>query len=254
MDGILLVDKAAGWTSHDVVAKVRGLLRQELRSKNNELRRNPNSKYMIHNTRGSKIRVGHAGTLDPAATGLLLLLIGSYTKRAGEFSKLDKTYEAEITLGAVSTTGDTDGQITPVAQHAFSGLSFKQRPNITELEAVMKAFTGVIKQIPPAYSAIKIGGQRAYTLARMGKRVQLEPRQVTVYRLQVTEYKYPKLKIVAEVSSGTYIRSLAEDIGEKLGTGAYLSSLRRTQVGNFGLDHALKLDDVNYSTLLNTLQ
>ena len=216
MDGILLVDKPASWTSHDVVAKVRSLLKKES---------------------GQKIKVGHTGTLDPFATGLLILVIGSYTKRAAEFSKMDKTYEAELTLGTTSTTGDTEGEITPKSA---------QKPTEEQVRAVLSQFEGQIEQTPHTYSAIKIGGQRAYKMARQGKEVKLEPRQVTVYSLEFIDYKYPKLSFTTKVSSGTYIRSLAEDIGKKLGTGAYLSALRRTSVGGFTVNQASSVD-----TLLN---
>lgn len=242
MDGILLIDKPAGWTSHDVVAKVRSLLRQELRSKNYELSKPHNSKFITHN---SIPKVGHTGTLDPFATGLLILVLGSYTKKAAEFSKLDKTYEAELTLGATSTTGDIEGEITQKST---------QKPTKEAVEAVLDSFLGQIMQTPHQYSAIKVGGQRAYKMARQGKDVKLEPRQVTVYRLQVTEYKYPQLKIVTEVSSGTYVRSLAEDIGQKLGTGAYLSSLRRTKIGDFMIENSLRIDGLSLSSIHNHLQ
>ena len=214
MDGILLVDKPASWTSHDVVAKVRSLLKKES---------------------GQKIKVGHTGTLDPFATGLLILVIGSYTKRAAEFSKMDKTYEAELTLGATSTTGDTEGEITPKSA---------KKPTEEQVRAVLSQFEGQIEQTPHTYSAIKIGGQRAYKMARQGKEVKLEPRQVTVYSLEFIDYKYPKLWVTARVSSGTYIRSLAEDIGKKLGTGAYLSALRRTSVGEYSIIEAKQIDKI----------
>jgi len=214
MDGILLIDKPAGWTSHDVVAKVRSILSEKA---------------------GKKVKLGHSGTLDPMATGLLVLLVGSYTKRAGEFSKLDKTYKAEITLGATSTTGDKEGEITAA--------SFK-KPSKMAVEAVLDEFLGEVDQIPHKYSAVKVGGQRAYKLARQGQKVELKSRKVTIYSLKLVNYRYPKLKIVTEVSSGTYIRSLAEDIGAKLGTGAYLSALRRTKVGQFDIKDAKELDEI----------
>src|SRR5581483_4273984 len=135
MDGFLLVDKPAGWTSHDVVAKVRGIIKYDI---------------------GQKIRVGHTGTLDPFATGLLVLVLGSYTKQAGEFSKLDKVYEAELTLGSVSSTGDPEGKITPKST---------QKPPENDVKQVLSTFLGEIKQVPPKYSAVKIGGRRAYKLA-----------------------------------------------------------------------------------------
>lgn len=247
MDGILLIDKPAGWTSHDVVAKVRSLLRQ---AQSQKLKAESSTKKLLASNfqplaRGSKIRVGHTGTLDPFATGLLILVIGIYTRRAAEFSKLDKTYEAELTLGAASTTGDPEGTITPSLTLSDFRRSSKKVPKTKEIETVLREFIGKIWQKPHRYSAIKVGGQRVYALARKGKEVQLEPRQVTVHRLQVTDYIYPKLKIVTDVSSGTYIRSLAEDIGRKLDTGAYLSALRRTQVGNFNIKDAHRIDDIN---------
>jgi tRNA pseudouridine55 synthase len=210
MDGILLVDKPEGWTSHDVVAKVRSIIKAET---------------------GQKVKVGHTGTLDPFATGLLVLVLGKYTKQAGEFSKLDKVYEAELTLGKTSTTGDREGKIS-------SQQTVGRRPEKEEIEEVLKGFTGEIEQIPPVFSAIKVGGRRAYKMARAGQEVKLEPRAVTIYEIIDVDYEYPKLKLTAKVSSGTYVRSLAEDIGQKLGTGAYLSALRRTQVGRFNVEKA----------------
>lgn len=214
MNGVLLVDKPAGWTSHDVVAKVRSTLKAQT---------------------GQKVKVGHTGTLDPMATGLLILVIGSYTKRAAEFSKLNKTYEAEITLGATSTTGDNEGEITSKST---------QKPSEQAVQAVLSTFLGEISQTPPAYSAVKIGGQRAYKAARAGKTVEIEPRKVKIYEITDVKYDYPKLKFTTRVSSGTYIRSLAEDIGTKLGTAAYLSALRRTSVGDFKIESALKIEDL----------
>jgi len=209
MNGILLVDKPAGWTSHDVVAKVRSQLKKKT---------------------GQKVKVGHSGTLDPFATGLLVLLIGSYTKKAGEFSKLDKTYEAELILGQSSTTSDPEGEITKFSTH---------RPSQEEVRQALNKFIGEIRQTPHAFSAIKVDGQRAYKLARAGKEPNLEPRKVTIYGIENVKYDYPKLSFTTSVSSGTYIRSLAEDIGRELGTGAYLSALRRTKVGDFTLSSAL---------------
>lgn len=224
MDGILLVDKPAGWTSHDVVAKVRSILKKET---------------------GRKIKVGHTGTLDPMATGLLILVIGNYTKRAGEFSKLDKVYEAELTLGATSSTGDKEGEITKVSDN---------RPKKEAVQAILSLFEGEILQRPHKYSAVKIGGQRAYKAARAGKTVEIEPRKVKIYGITDAGYEYPLLRFTAKVSSGTYIRSLAEDIGEALGTGAYLSALRRTQVGSFEVENSLKIGDLSLLNLMDRLQ
>lgn len=231
MEGILLVDKPASWTSHDVVAKIRSILQTESRIQNSEFR--------ILNS--GRLKVGHTGTLDPAATGLLVLLVGDYTKKAGEFSKLDKIYEAEITLGATSTTGDAEGEITAYSTQLTAN---SKRPTEKRVRDVLKSFEGEIEQTPHAYSAVKIGGQRAYKLARRGKAPRIEPRQVTVYSLQLTDYKYPLLQITTSVSSGTYIRSLAEDIGAKLGTGAYVSALRRTEVGKYKVAEALSPDKI----------
>lgn len=224
MEGILLVDKPAGWTSHDVVAKIRKTLSQKL---------------------AKRIKVGHAGTLDPMATGLLIILVGGYTKRAGQFLKLDKTYECELTLGQISSTGDTDGKINHISDEI---------PKQSTIKKVLAEFIGIQKQTPPAYSAIKIKGQAAYKLARAGRELKMEPRVVTVYHLKITGYDYPKLRFTAEVSSGTYIRSLAADIGARLGTGAYLSALRRTRIAKFRLEDALTLDKINTASINQHLQ
>ncbi|MGH7156987.1 MAG: tRNA pseudouridine(55) synthase TruB [Candidatus Saccharimonadales bacterium] len=214
MDGILLVEKPEGWTSHDVVAKARSIIKVET---------------------GQKVKIGHTGTLDPAATGLLILVLGTYTKRAGEFSKLDKVYEAELTLGAVSSTGDKEGKITPKSD---------KMPDLQQIEQVLSQFKGKIQQMPHAYSAIKVGGKKAYEIARKGGEVKLEPREITIYEITDVNYDYPRLKFTAKVSSGTYIRSLAEDIGKALGTGAYLSSLRRMEVGKYKIQEAVPIDQV----------
>lgn len=220
MDGILLVDKPKGWTSHDVVAKVRNVLSKEA---------------------GKKIKVGHTGTLDPMATGLLILVVGSYTKRAGEFSKLDKTYEATLKLGETSTTGDAEGEKSKVSDIA---------PSLNKVKDAINSFLGEVEQIPPAYSAIKISGQKAYNLARAGKEVKLESRQVKIYEITDVKYDYPFVSFTAKVSSGTYIRSLAKDIGEKLSTGAYLSELKRTQISDFSIEKAVIPTEVNIDKLL----
>lgn len=211
-DGILLVDKPVGWTSFDVVAKIRGQLKAEYRERGET----PTKR---------QLRVGHAGTLDPFATGLLVILLGDATKRAGEFLKLDKVYEATVYLGATSTTGDPEGEIT---QNVAA-----TQPDLEAIKTALNTFTGSITQTPPAYSAIKIGGQRAYKLARAGKEVEVPSRIVEIYSIELLDYSYPELNIRTHVSSGTYIRTLAEDIGRTLGTGAYCSELRRVTVGNW---------------------
>jgi tRNA pseudouridine55 synthase len=197
-----------------------------------------------HKTGLKKPKVGHTGTLDPLATGLLVLTLGTYCKRASEFSKLDKTYEVTTRLGLTSTTGDDEGEKTPVSDTV---------PAYEEVEDAFKQFVGEINQIPPVYSAIKVDGQRAYKLARAGKDVVLEPRRVTVYSLQLTDYTYPEVQFTAKVSSGTYIRSLVEDIGKKLRTGAYMTALHRVEVGNFSIQQAIKPDQP-FETIKQSVQ
>jgi tRNA pseudouridine55 synthase len=208
VDGILLIDKPREWTSFDVVAKIRGLLKTQT---------------------GKKIKVGHTGTLDPLATGLMIVVVGSYCKRAQEFSKLDKTYEVTMKLGETSTTGDEEGQKTQVSTHT---------PTEMQIKDTVAQFVGAIEQVPPAFSAIKIDGKRAYKLAREGIEPKLEPRTVTIYEIVMQKYDYPMVSFVANVGSGTYVRSLVRDIGDKLGTGAYLSELRRVSVGSFTISTA----------------
>ncbi len=220
-DGVLLVDKPAGWTSFDVCAKIRGQIRQQYREKN------------IKPTK-RQLRVGHAGALDPFATGLLVILLGDATKKATEFLKLDKVYETTITLGATSTTGDPEGEITE--------LEISQKPSLQDIEKVLEAFRGETQQRPPIFSAIKINGQRAYKLARDGKEVEIPLRTVTIHSIEIIDYTYPELKIRTHVGSGTYIRSLAVDIGKTLGTGAYCSQLRRTQIAEWSVENAKYID------------
>lgn len=213
VDGILLVDKPAGWTSFDVCAKIRGQIRAE---------------YAAREEKPTKrqLRVGHGGTLDPFATGLLIILLGDATKKADQLLKLDKEYLATIWLGKTSSTGDPEGEITAVSD---------RQPSLDEVKNCLNEFIGEITQTPPAYSAIKINGQRAYKLAREGKSIDMPTRQVTIHELELVDYSYPELKIRTQVSSGTYIRTLAEDIGAKLGTGAYCQELRRTKIGEYRL-------------------
>ena len=210
-DGIILIDKPAGMTSFGVVARVRRVLTQQA---------------------NKKVKVGHTGTLDPFATGLMILVIGKECKNAGHYTKLDKVYEATIRLGQTSTTGDPEGNIIDVSNKV---------PSLDDIHKVLESFRGDIMQRPPIYSAIKIDGQRAYKLARDGKEVEIPLRQVTVHSLEVIDYAYPELKIQTHVSSGTYIRSLAEDIGNLLGTGAYCTQLRRTSINKWTIDEAQTL-------------
>lgn len=225
MNGILLVDKPSGWTSFDVVAKVRGVIKQETGQK--------------------KPKVGHTGTLDPLATGLLVLVVGTYTKRVPELSKAGKTYQVTMKLGETSTTGDNEGKKTHVSD---------KQPSEADVQEALSHFVGEIEQIPPAYSAVKVGGRRAYELARAGKEVKIEPRKVTIYSIELTGYEYPFARFTTKVSSGTYARSLVEDVGTKLSTGAYMSALRRTAVGTFSLDRAVSPEDVTPGMLKSFLK
>lgn len=207
MQGILLIDKPKTWTSFDAVNFVRKTV------------------ATAEGKKPKNTKVGHTGTLDPLATGLLVLLIGKdYTRRAGEFSKLDKTYEVTMKLGQISTTGDEEGEKTLVSDTI---------PGEKAVRETLEGFRGEIMQVPPAFSAMKVNGQRAYKLAREGKPVELEARPVTIQSITMTKYEYPYVEFTADVSSGTYVRSLVEDIGKVLGTGAYMSDLRRTRIGKF---------------------
>lgn len=216
-DGLVVVDKEAGWTSHDVVAKSRGLL-------------------------GTR-KVGHSGTLDPDATGILLLGVGRVTRLLKYLTALPKTYTCEIVFGTETSTLDSSGEIT--ATHDMSALTFAQ------VEAAVPQLIGDIMQIPPMVSAVKIDGKRLHELAREGIEVERAPRPVTIYRFTVAPTADP-LVITAEVecSSGTYVRTLAADLGHALGGGAHLRELRRTAIGSFTLDEAHRLENVSPEQLL----
>jgi tRNA pseudouridine55 synthase len=212
-DGIILIDKPAGMTSFGVVARVRRVLTQAAQK---------------------KVKVGHTGTLDPFATGLMILVIGKECKNAEQYSKLDKVYEATFHLGQTSTTGDPEGELTDVSDI---------QPTKAQIETALAQFTGDIMQRPPIFSAIKIAGKRAYKLARDGQEVEIPERPVTIHSLELLDYTYPELKIRTHVSSGTYIRSLCVDIGEVLGTGAYCTALRRLSINKWSIDDAQTLAD-----------
>jgi tRNA pseudouridine55 synthase len=210
LNGLLLVNKPIGITSFDVIRRLR---------------------------RQTGVRkIGHAGTLDPLASGLMLLLFGTATKQAMKLTKLDKRYVAQIRLGANSTTGDDEGDKTAVSD---------RQPTEAEVEAVVRELTGEITQIPSAYSAIKIRGQEAYKRVRAGEQVEMPSRQVTVHEHTLITYSYPVVELEAHVSSGTYIRTLAEDLGRRLGTGAYLTGLVRTECGPYSLQDAVVLEEAD---------
>lgn len=214
-DSVLLIDKPAGMTSFGVVARVRRKLSLQL---------------------GKKAKVGHTGTLDPFATGLMIIVTGKECRNAGVYSKLDKVYEATFRLGQTSSTGDPEGELMVI-----SG----DQPTIYEVQAALGQFVGEIQQTPPIYSAIKINGKRAYKLAREGgtaETIEMPVRTVTIFSLELIDYVYPEVKIRVHVSSGTYIRTLAEDLGKVLRTGAYCLELRRTKIAEFDVGDAAMLD------------
>lgn len=211
-DGYLLIDKPANMTSFGVVARLKRVLSERA---------------------GKKVKVGHTGTLDPFATGLMIVVVGKECRNAQFYSKLDKAYEATIRLGETSSTGDTEGELTAVSD---------VQPSQSDVQASLEQFVGTVTQTPPIYSAIKIDGQRAYDRARRGESIEMPTRQVEVYSLELLGYSYPNVNIRVHVSSGTYIRSLAADIGEQLGTGAYCRELRRTAVSEWLVRDAKKLE------------
>ena len=213
-DGLVVVDKPSGWTSHDVVGRMRRLARTR--------------------------RVGHAGTLDPLATGVLVLGVGRATRLLHHLVLTDKAYTATIRLGASTVTDDSQGAM--LASADASGL-----PERTVRE-VMRSLTGTIEQVPSAVSAVKVDGQRSYARVRAGEAVSLAARTVTVSRFDALEFRHVEsfldVDVVVECSSGTYVRALARDLGGSLGVGGHLSALRRTRVGPFTLDDARTLDDL----------
>jgi tRNA pseudouridine55 synthase len=209
LDGLLVIDKPGGVTSRDVVNRVQGQL-----------------------PRGT--RIGHTGTLDPLATGVLVLCLGAATRLAEYVQAMPKTYRAGLLLGQRSDTEDADGNVT-VVEGALA-------PDRTAVDAALQAFVGRIDQVPPAFSAAKLDGRRAYDLARRGQTVTLEARRVEIYGIAVVSYAYPRLEIEVHCGKGTYIRSLARDLGERLGCGALIETLRRTRVGAFSVEDAIDLD------------
>jgi tRNA pseudouridine55 synthase len=214
LSGLLLVDKPVGITSFDVIRQLR-------------------------RTTGIR-KIGHAGTLDPLAQGLMIMLFNSACKQAGTYSKLDKCYTAQIYLGLESSTGDREGIKEQIST---------RQPDLSEVAAAASRLTGSIEQTPSVYSAIKIQGQEAYKRARAGETVAMPGRVVTVYEVRITDFHYPLVTVDYRVSSGTYIRTLAQDLGRLLGTGAYLNGLTRTCVGQFSLLEASMLEGLNLSAL-----
>lgn len=220
MDGIFNINKAVGMTSHDVVAKVRKLLKQR--------------------------RVGHAGTLDPAASGVLPICIGQGTRVAEYLSESGKAYRAEVVFGVVTDTYDAQGVVIRTAS--------TENLTLPKIEEVLLRFLGPQMQLPPRYSAIKLKGQPAYKLARAGEEVTLEPRAVIISELRVVEWTAPRLTLDVECSKGTYIRSLAYDLGEQLGCGAYLGGLVRTRSGPFSLAESISLEELAEAVETRTVE
>lgn len=210
MDGLIIVDKPAGWTSHDVVLKLRKLL-------------------------GEK-RIGHAGTLDPLATGVLIITVGQATRLFPFLSRADKTYTGQITLGQATDTYDSLGN--PVGEKC------QWYPDLRLVEPVVESLTGEIEQLPPPFSAKKINGQRAFELARKGLTPELKPVKIEIHRFLILNYHPPEISFQIECSSGTYIRSIAHELGQKLGCGAHLSGLRRIVAGAYSEDEAFDLEQI----------
>jgi tRNA pseudouridine55 synthase len=205
---VLLIDKPLKWTSFDVIQKLRKILRIR--------------------------KIGHAGTLDPLATGLLIICTGKFTKRINEYMAQEKEYTGTFTLGATTPTYDLES----------APENFRPVEHITEdaIHTATRNFIGEIQQVPPAHSAIKIGGTRVYELARQGKEVKLEPRKITIKEFDITKIEMPIVHFKVVCTTGTYIRSLAFDFGETLGCGAHLSSLCRTRIGEFIIADAMSLE------------
>jgi len=219
--GLVVVDKEAEWTSHDVVARCRRIFGQR--------------------------RVGHAGTLDPDATGVLLVGLGRATRLLRFLTALPKTYEGEVVLGTATTTLDASGEVI--------GTWDMSKVTLAEVRVAAAALTGAIEQIPPMVSAVKVGGRRLHALAREGIEVERAPRPVTVYRYDVSPSTTPGVfRIDVECSSGTYVRVLAADLGAALGGGAHLRNLRRTRIGSFTAEDARLVDELSPAVVLTPAQ
>lgn len=218
--GILNVDKPPGLTSRDAVNRVERLMNQ--------------------------VKCGHAGTLDPLATGVLVICVGPATRLIQYVQRLPKLYRAVFQLGRRSATDDTEGEVELVAG--------APEPTRAQVEAALPQFLGDIEQRPPAHSAIKIDGQRAYDLARRGEDFELPARTVSIYRLEVLRYDYPELELAIDCGSGTYVRSLGRDLAAALGTAAVMSALVRTAIGDFRVEDSVALDELTNDTLSQHLQ
>jgi tRNA pseudouridine55 synthase len=215
---VLLFDKPIDWTSFDVVRKIRWKI--------------------FHHLQKTKIKVGHAGTLDPKATGLIIICTGKKTKEIEKFQENEKEYIAEIFLGATRPSFDLE---TEIDKHFPT-----DHINLEVVKNTLEKFIGKQEQIPPGFSAKWIDGQRAYTKARKGIEMDLKPSIINIYEIEILDFKLPILKIRITCSKGTYIRSLANDIGFSLNSGAYLASLRRTKIGEFTVEDAMKIEEFDF--------
>lgn len=215
MNGIIIINKEKGWTSHDVVAKIKKITGE---------------------------KVGHTGTLDPLATGVLPLLIGKGTKFSKYLINHDKTYEVELELGKKTETADSEGKIIEEKEVDTEYIS-------QNLENVLQSFVGEQEQIPPIYSAIKKNGKKLYEYARAGEKVEIESRKIEIYNIELLKYEENCINFKVSCSKGTYIRSLCEDIAERLNTVGYMKNLKRLQVGEFKLEDAIKIDDANLESI-----
>ncbi|MFT5424060.1 MAG: tRNA pseudouridine55 synthase [Phycisphaerales bacterium] len=225
--GFIVLDKPLGFSSAKTVAAVKGRLRRGGQPKS--------------------IKVGHAGTLDPLATGVLVILVGKATRLQDKVMAGEKRYLAGIDLSAFTTTDDAEGEREEIA--------VESPPSRAQIDSVLaEHFTGEIQQTPPVFSAIKQGGKRAYAEARAGREVTMQPRPVTVHSIGVVAYDYPSLTLDIACGKGTYIRSIARNLGERLGTGGSLSSLQRTRVGEFVIEDSVILDDLPDPLLVSELR
>jgi len=219
MFGVLNIDKPAGLSSRQVVDRVQRLVRPE--------------------------KTGHAGTLDPIATGVLVVCVGPATRLIEHVQRMPKSYRGTFLLGRQSETEDVESE--PQLLHGAP------RPELGAIQAAAARMIGEIEQVPPAYSALKVAGRRAYKLARSGEKVELQPRRISIYRLEVAGYEYPELTLDIECGSGTYVRSLGRDLARQLGTGAVMSELVRTAIGPFHLDQAIRLESLSAESLSTSM-
>jgi tRNA pseudouridine55 synthase len=221
LNGLLILDKPPGWTSRDAVNRVASVV-------------------------GRKTRVGHAGTLDPLATGVLVVALGQTTRLIAYVQQMPKTYRAVIRLGGRSDTDDADGLITPIVHPLI--------PDATQVAVALRSQVGTVLQTPPRYSALKVAGRRAYDRARAGEDIELVPRPVRIDRIELGHYSWPELEIEVDCGAGTYIRSIARDLGVALGCGGYVSSLRRSRTGPFLVEQGLDPRTVSFDAIVEHLR